>query len=115
MSSFEKHLKKIAPKLSEVAPGFQVPEFHSDAEEIAWLNKNHERLARLVEKHGVKVKLRLKEPTQQVSIRIPVRDIERAKTIAASRKEPYQAVLKRALRQGLEYATPPMPREGRAS
>jgi predicted DNA binding CopG/RHH family protein len=49
----------------------------------------------------VKVKLALKEPTRQISIRLPVRDLERAKKIAGVRKVNYQSVLKQALRRGL--------------
>jgi predicted DNA binding CopG/RHH family protein len=105
MSRSLKDLKNIAPKLGDAVSGFKVPEFHSDEEELAWLDKNHERLAQLVEKHGVKVKLTLKEPTQQISIRLPVRDIERAKKIAARAKTNYQTILKRAVRSGLDQGT----------
>ena len=94
-------LDAISPRLWEAAPGFQVPEFKTDAEEIAWLERNHERLAELTLKHGKKVKLALKEPTRQISIRLPVRDLERAKKIAGVRKVNYQSLLKRALRRGL--------------
>ena len=72
-------LDAAAPKLSEAEPGFRVPEFVSDAEEIAWLDRNHERLAELTLKHGARVQLSLKEPTKQISIRVPVRDLEKAK------------------------------------
>ena len=97
-----KDLEKIAgPPLTEVA-GLKVPDFQSDEEEVAWLDANHERLADLVAKHGVKVKFVLKEPTQQISLRLPVRDIERAKNIAVKTKTNYQSVLKRAVRSGLE-------------
>ena len=97
----KKNLKQLAPKLSAIVPHFDVPEFASDEEELEWLERNHQHLARLAEKHGLALRFVQKEPTRQISIRLPVRDIQRAKAIAASRKESYQAVLKRALRQGL--------------
>lgn len=93
-------MKKI-PRLADIAPDLKVPQFASDEDELKWLEKNHQLLAELAEKHGARVKFVRREPTRQISIRIPVRDIERAKKIAAERKESYQAVLKRALRQGL--------------
>jgi predicted DNA binding CopG/RHH family protein len=96
-----KRIKQLVPKLEKVAPGFDVPKFTSDEEELQWLEKNHQQLARLAEKHGVAIRFVQKEPTRQISIRLPVRDIERAKKIAAARKERYQTVLKRALRRGL--------------
>ena len=94
-------LARITPALSEIAPGFRIPDFKSDEEEIAWLEANHERLGRLAEKHGIRVNLVLKEPTQQISIRLPVRDIEHAKKLAATLKTSWQTVLKRAVRSGL--------------
>jgi predicted DNA binding CopG/RHH family protein len=97
----DKQLAAIAPNLEEVEPGFRVPEFASDEEELAWLDRNHERLAELTLKHGARVKLVLKEPTKQISIRLPVRDLERAKKIASKRKVNYQGVIKQALRRGL--------------
>jgi predicted DNA binding CopG/RHH family protein len=103
-NTLEQALKK-APKLKDIAPDFKIPEFSSDEEEIAWLDKNHERLGRLAEKHGLLVRFGHKEPTQQISIRLPVRDIEQAKKIATRNKENYQTVLKRAVRAGLIKAT----------
>lgn len=94
-------LPNAVPKLSDIAPDLRIPEFRSDAEELAWLEKNRERLARLAEKHGARVKLVLKEPTEQISIRLPVRDIEHAKKLGARLKLSYQTVLKRAVRSGL--------------
>jgi hypothetical protein len=42
--------------------------------------------------------------TRPVSIRLPVADIELAKTIASKRGTGYQTVLKEAIRQGLRQA-----------
>jgi predicted DNA binding CopG/RHH family protein len=95
------HLKAIAPRLKDAEPGFRVPQFKTDEEELAWLDQNYERLADLTAKHGKKVQFKLVEPTKQISIRLPVRDLERSKEIAVARKISYQAVLKQALRTGL--------------
>jgi hypothetical protein len=103
-SKLARQLEAVAPNLWNVDPSFKVPDFKTDGEEIAWLEQNHERLADLTLKHGVRVNLVLKEPTQQISIRVPVRDIERAKKIGRERKENYQSVMKRALRRGLADA-----------
>jgi len=51
-SKLAKQLEAISPKLWEVEPGFRVPESKTDAEEVAWLDQNHERLAELTLKHG---------------------------------------------------------------
>src|SRR5215471_6037696 len=101
-SELAKRLEAVSPKLGEVELGFLVPEFKTEEEEIAWLDSNYERLADLTLKHGRRVKLALKEPTKQISIRLPVRDLERAKQIARERKMNYQSVLKQALRRGLQ-------------
>jgi predicted DNA binding CopG/RHH family protein len=97
-------LARVAPNLEEVEPGFVVPEFRTEAEEIAWLDRNYERLAELTMKHGVRVKLKLKEQTRQISIRLPVRDLERAREIAGKRGVNYQSVLKQAVHHGLASA-----------
>lgn len=91
-------LERIAPKVKST---LKVPEFKSDEEELAWLEKNHQRLAEIAQKHGTIVQFVKKEPTQQISIRVPVRDIEMAKKIGAKQNESYQSVMKRALRSGL--------------
>jgi predicted DNA binding CopG/RHH family protein len=101
-SNLAEQLSRVSPKLSEVEPGFRVPKFATEEEEIAWLDANHERLAELTLKHGARVRLVLKEPTKLISLRVPVRDLDRAKQIAGARQENYQSVLKRALRRGLE-------------
>jgi predicted DNA binding CopG/RHH family protein len=101
-SELGRQLSALAPNLEEVEPGFRVPEFKTEEEEIAWLDSNYERLADLTLKHGRRVKLALKEPTRQISIRLPVRDVERAKEIAGKEKVNYQSVVKRALRRGLQ-------------
>jgi predicted DNA binding CopG/RHH family protein len=100
-ASVAKQLNAVASKLEASEPGFRMPEFVSDEDEIAWLDRNHGRLAELTLKHGARVQLLLKEPTKQISIRLPVRDLERAKKIAGQRKVNYQSVIKRALRRGL--------------
>ena len=100
-SELAKRLEAAGADLREAEPGFWVPDFQTDEEELEWLEANHERLADLTLKHGVKVKLVLKEPTKQISIRVPERDLERAKEIAGREKVNYQSVVKRALRRGL--------------
>jgi predicted DNA binding CopG/RHH family protein len=100
-SNLARQLDRIVPSLEKVEPGFRVPKFKTDEEEIAWLDRNHERLADLTLKHGVRVQLVLKEPTRQISIRLPIRDLERARKIAGERKVNYQSVIKQALRRGL--------------
>jgi len=45
--------------------------------------------------------------TRPVSIRLPIADIELAKSIASERGIGYQTVLKQAMRKGLKRAVPP--------
>lgn len=105
MKKNPKNSLKRAPRLEDIAPDLKPPKFVSDEEELQWLEDNHERLARLAKKHGVPVRFIKREPTQQISIRLPVRDIQQAKQIAGEDGS-YQAVLKEAVHRGLRTALP---------
>lgn len=92
---------KRIPKLNEVGPDLKIPKFKTDQEELDWLDANHERLAEIARKHGVFVKLVKSEPTKQISIRIPVSDLQTAKKLAQKQGVNYQGILKQAIRRGL--------------
>lgn len=81
-----------------------IPQFASEEEEAFWWDRNSDRISEMVMRRGVKGKLvRIRAKTQNVSLRIPVTDLEHAKRLAAKTKEPYQTVLKRALHSGLNH------------
>lgn len=103
MKKNSKNPLERAPRLEDIAPDLKPAKFASDEEELQWLEDNHDRLARLAEKYGSPVRFIKREPTQQISIRLPVRDIEQAKQIAGKNGS-YQAVLKDAVHRGLNTA-----------
>ena len=105
----------------------EMPAFKSEAEVADWYatpagrrhtQREFERAVRagalMVNKKGLKIPrtdpkalaamlARAKEKaTQPISLRVPVIDIEAAKTIAARRGVGYQTVLKQAIRDGLK-------------
>jgi predicted DNA binding CopG/RHH family protein len=81
-----------------------MPHFRSYQEEAAWFYANAERLMDLLARHGKVVPARKIERTQQLTMRVPVSDVERARQIAADKGLPYQTVLKQAIREGLKKA-----------
>jgi len=97
------------------------PKFKSEAEEAAWYatpqgrrqtQREFERAARsgsILRADDQSELLKLVEQakataTRAVSLRIPVADLERAKSIAAKQGVGYQTVLKQAIRTGLHKA-----------
>jgi predicted DNA binding CopG/RHH family protein len=82
----------------------QIPEFRSYEEEAAWFDAHGDMLIERLVKHGKVVPPRIVERTKQLTIRVPVSDIERARVIASSKGLPYQTVLKQAIREGLKKA-----------
>jgi predicted DNA binding CopG/RHH family protein len=87
---------RIDPDLSR-----RIPRFRSEAEEAKFWDANEDLILDLVRRHGKVVGPRKSEKTQSVTLRIPVSDLERAKSIAESTGKPYQRVLKDAMRAGL--------------
>ena len=81
-----------------------IPEFRSYEEEATWFDAHGDMLIERLVKHGKVVPPRIVERTQQLTIRVPVSDIERAREIAANKGLPYQTVLKQAIREGLKKA-----------
>src|SRR6266704_5033599 len=57
------------------------PDFRSEAEEAEWWDKHQELIADLLLKHGRRGAV----PTKNVSVRLPVTDIERARKLAEKR------------------------------
>ena len=74
------------------------PEFHSEAEEAEWWDRHQDRIADLLLKHGRRGAV----PTKNVSIRLPVTDIERARRLAEKRGVGYQTVIKTLLHEALK-------------
>ena len=74
------------------------PEFRSEAEEAEWWDKNQELIADLLLKHGRRGAV----PTKNVSVRLPITDIERARKLAEKRGVGYQTVIKTLLHEALK-------------
>ena len=81
------------------------PQFASREEEAAWYDANRARLMDDLFRYGKAVPARIVEKTQQLTMRIPVADIERARDIGRKQGVGYQSVLKKAIRDGLKAAS----------
>lgn len=82
----------------------EVPEFKTSQEEAEWFDANRDALMDLVSKYGKWVGPRQVDRTQQLTLRIAVSDVERARAIAKDKGIGYQTVLKQAIRKGLTQA-----------
>ena len=74
------------------------PEFHSEAEEAAWCDRHQDLIADLLVKHGRRGSV----PTKNVSVRLPVTDLERARKLAEKRGIGYQTIIKTLLHEALK-------------
>jgi len=73
------------------------PEFRSEADEAKWWDRHRDLIADLLLKHGRRGAV----PTKNVSVRLPVTDIERARKLAAKRGVGYQTLIKTLLHEAL--------------
>ena len=74
------------------------PEFRSEAEEAQWWDRLQDLIADLLLKHGRRGAV----PTKNVSVRLPVTDIERARKLAEKRGVGYQTLIKTLLHEALK-------------
>ena len=74
------------------------PAFRSEAEEARWWDRHQDLIADLLLKHGRRGAV----PTKNVSVRLPVSDIERARKLAEKRGVGYQTVIKTLLHEALK-------------
>jgi predicted DNA binding CopG/RHH family protein len=74
------------------------PEFRSEAEEAEWWDRHRGLIADLLIKHGRRGAV----PTKNVSVRLPVTDIERARKLAGKRGVGYQTLIKTLLHEALK-------------
>ena len=84
--------KKAVPVVLET------PVFRSEAEEAKWWDRHQELIADLLLKHGRRGAV----PTKNVSVRLPVTDIERARKLAGKRGVGYQTLIKTLLHEALK-------------
>lgn len=95
-----KNLSELGlPRLQDL--GFKVPDFKSDEEEVAWLDRNAQKLGALALKHGVKVYFVPREPLQHVSLRLQASDVARARKLAKLTGQKYQTIMRVAVSKGL--------------
>lgn len=84
----------------------KIPKFRSEQEEAQWWDTHPEAITELFEKAKKEGRLRRLAPargaTKLITLRLPVRDIETAKTLAEKRGIPYQTYIKSLLHQALE-------------
>ena len=86
----------MKPKKAKVI--VDAPKFRSEAEEARWLDQHQELIADLLVKHGRRGVV----PTKNISVRLPVTDLERARKIAERRGVGYQVVIKTLLHEALK-------------
>lgn len=79
-----------------------VPEFHSELEEVEWIEKTSDATFDFAVEHGLKGKRPAPGVARPTSIRLPPDDIERARKLAARRGLGYQTYLKMLLHEALE-------------
>jgi len=88
----------------------RTPKFKSEAEEAAWWDSHPEVVLKAFErvygKSAVQRVLsgkpnRKRPPTQTVTIRLPVEDVERARRLAANQGLAYQTLVKSLLHEAL--------------
>jgi predicted DNA binding CopG/RHH family protein len=74
------------------------PDFRSEAEEAEWWDRHRGLIEDLLLKHGRRGAV----PTKNVSVRLPVTDIERARKLAGKRGVGYQTLIKTLLHEALK-------------
>jgi len=74
------------------------PEFRSEAEEAEWWDRHQSLISDLLLKHGRRGAV----PTRNISIRLPIADLERARNLAKQRGVGYQTVIKSLLHEALK-------------
>ena len=84
--------KKVKPVVVDT------PEFLSEAEEAEWWDRHQNLISDLLLKHGRRGAV----PTKNVSVRLPITDIERARNLAEKRGVGYQTIIKTLLHEALK-------------
>ena len=74
------------------------PELRSEAEEAEWWDRHPSLISELLLKHGRRGAV----PTRNISIRLPITDLERARNLAEQRGVGYQTVIKSLLHEALK-------------
>lgn len=91
---------------TKVAKATKAPKFKSEAEEAEWWDQNPEFIADQFEKAAREGRILRGLPgrgaTRSVTIRLAVKDVEIAQTLAAKMGLPYQTYIKTVLHQALE-------------
>jgi predicted DNA binding CopG/RHH family protein len=97
-----KQSKTLTTKPPKGTPGNPVrlttPKFRTEAEEAAWWVEHSEMVTDLLIKYGRQSRV----PTQSVTMRLPVQDIERARQLAGKRGVGYQTLIKSLLHDSLK-------------
>ncbi|MGP8244615.1 MAG: CopG family antitoxin [Bryobacteraceae bacterium] len=91
---------------TKAAKTTKVPRFKSEAEEAEWWDRNPDFIADQFEKAAKEGRILRGLPgrgaTRSVTIRLAMKDVETAQTLAAKMGLPYQTYIKTVLHQALE-------------
>ena len=90
--------ERPAVKAKRAKVAVDTPRFRSEAEEAEWWDQHQELIADLLVKHGRRGAV----PTKNISVRLPVTDLARARKIAERRGVGYQVVIKTLLHEALK-------------
>ena len=89
----------MKPKQERAKPVVvDAPSFRSEAEEVEWWDQHQDLIADLLLKHGRRGAV----PTKNISVRLPITDIERARKLAEKRGVGYQTLIKTLLHEALK-------------
>lgn len=94
--------KTLTTKPPKGSPGNPIqlttPVFRTEADEAAWWDEHSEMVTDLLIKYGRPARV----PTQSVTMRLPVQDVERARHLAGKRGVGYQTLIKSLLHDSLK-------------
>jgi predicted DNA binding CopG/RHH family protein len=78
-----------------------VPAFRSEAEEAKWHDRTSGAILEFAMEHGLKGKRPARGVARPTSLRLPPRDLERARKLAERKGLPYQTYIKMLLHEAL--------------
>jgi predicted DNA binding CopG/RHH family protein len=94
------HLE-LYPKRDGTVGIQDVPKFRNEREEAEWWDRNAGRITDFAVKHGLPGKRPARGAGRAISLRLPERDLERARKLAEQKGMGYQTYMKMLLHEAL--------------
>lgn len=92
---------ELYPKRDGTVGIQNLPKFRSEREEAEWWDRNAGRITDFAVKHGLAGKRPARGTGRAISLRVPERDLERARKLAEQKGLGYQTYLKMLLHEAL--------------